>query len=470
MGAMLRLAESAPYICADMATSTNPPTCSVLMQPGSPCGRAVHASISDPGPRCVLHTADSQKDSGPLRLQFLQEIDTILQGQAGDLADFTSVIFTDMDFRSRRFHMRCNFFAATFRGDAHFAHAFFLEKASFEQAHFEKVADFRQAEFTGDADFFECHFDRGACFAEVIFESNAFFSNAEFTGTADFHSARFLHSARFRVTRFASLPQKPSPVFSLALFSQPNTLFYKTHLEQALFINCDISRVNFSSVHWRTRRGSGKRMLFEEELPLDSEYATPLKADDKTREYHLISETYQQLKKNYDQRRDYWTAGDFHYGEMEMQRLSIRKNGRWLFLRRWWHPHLSLLAWYRFASHYGESYSRPSTLIFVVLAMFTLFFPLQGLRKADSIAQSASPLKTYRSVWPSKGSQHDKVWAEAKLVGKSAIMSLDTATFERAPEYIPEYPWGRLAAIIETALTSALFALFLLAIRRQFRR
>jgi uncharacterized protein YjbI with pentapeptide repeats len=454
-----------------MATSTTPPTCSILMQPGSPCGRAVHSSAtSDPGPRCLLHSEDTQKESGPLLQQFLQEIESVLQGRAGELADFTSVIFPDVDFRFRHFHMRCNFFAATFQGVALFAQAVFLEKASFEHAHFKEVPDFRQAQFTGDADFFESRFHKGACFAEVIFESNAFFSNAKFNETADFHSARFLHSARFRLTQFGAVPQKPTPVFSLALFSQPNTLFYKTHLEQALFINCDISRINFSSVHWRTRRGSGKRMLFEEELPLDSDYAMPLKADDGTREYRLISETYQQLKKNYDQRRDYWTAGDFHYGEMEMQRLSIRSDGRWLFLRRWWHPHLSLLAWYRFASHYGESYSRPSTLIFVVLAMFTLFFPLQGLKRADSIAQPAAPLRTYRSVWPSKSSSHDKLWAEAKLVGKSAIMSLDTATFERAPEYIPQYPWGRVAAIIETALTSALFALFLLAIRRQFRR
>ena len=47
---------------------------------------------------------------------------------------------------------------------------------------------------------------------------------------------------------------------------------------------------------------------------------------------------------------------------------------------------------------------------------------------------------------------------------------MDTATFQHNPEYTPSYPWGRVLAIIETLVTSTLSGLFLLAIRRQFRR
>jgi hypothetical protein len=36
--------------------------------------------------------------------------------------------------------------------------------------------------------------------------------------------------------------------------------------------------------------------------------------------------------------------------------------------------------------------------------------------------------------------------------------------------YEPSYPWGRLLALFEVLLTSTLIALFLLAVRRQFRR
>ena len=50
------------------------------------------------------------------------------------------------------------------------------------------------------------------------------------------------------------------------------------------------------------------------------------------------------------------------------------------------------------------------------------------------------------------------------------LVAVDTATFQRNPEYAPSYPWGRVLAIAETLLTSTLFGLFPLAIRRQFRR
>ena len=64
-----------------------------------------------------------------------------------------------------------------------------------------------------------------------------------------------------------------------------------------------------------------KRMVFEEDegLRLDQADTVALLAgggDPAKLNYSLIAELYRQLKKNYDDRRDYWTAGDFHYGEM----------------------------------------------------------------------------------------------------------------------------------------------------------
>jgi hypothetical protein len=77
---------------------------------------------------------------------------------------------------------------------------------------------------------------------------------------------------------------------------------------------------------------------------------------------------------------------------------------------------------------------------------------------------------TYIRVWNRQDSWTNNFWTEAKLIVKSGITAIDTATFQRTPEYTPVYPRGRVVAIVETLLTSSLFALFLLAIRRQFRR
>src|SRR5437899_2444668 len=45
-------------------------------------------------------------------------------------------------------------------------------------------------------------------------------------------------------------------------------------------------------------------------------------------DFLVINELYQRLTKNYDDRKDYWTAGDFHYGKMEMKRLAMPSRRR----------------------------------------------------------------------------------------------------------------------------------------------
>jgi len=278
----------------------------------------------------------------------------------------------------------------------------------------------------------------------------------------------------------------------------------------------------FSSVEWQRRRGSRKQMVFEEEVELTHWAASALKpresgGDD--REYGLVAELYQQLKKNYDDKRDYWTAGDFHYGEMEMKRLASPKRNR---LLRWLHRHLGLVAWYKYASEYGESYARPAALLIGVLVAFSLLYPVAGLRydthkdqhavneagpsrpafpvlpKAAISPQSGvSPAsKTPRTEGPADQTQgialgrttdvavltyrhpfrpeeQDNVprWrAQMRLAWHSVWASLFVAFFQKDLVYEPVYLGGRVMAVSEQALTSTLFALFLLAVRRRFRR
>jgi uncharacterized protein YjbI with pentapeptide repeats len=449
------------------------PLCPVRMQFGHPCCRPIHEALegTDPEPVCLMHSKDPLKSVGELLATFLQEIESTLNAKGNRSADFSEFVFPKMVFDSRDFSSPCNFYGAVFSDEVSFYEAVFHRPAYFERSHFAKEANFRQSRFLHDADFYKTVFEHDACFAESQFERNVYFSSATFTGSADFHSAKFCKVARFRVTSFECEGMKPSPIFSLASFPQPhNVLFYNTNLSNALFMNCDVSRINFSKTTWRKRKRNQKRMLFEEELPLSNLYAEPLRAEGGDRDYSLIAETYQQLKKNFDNRGDYWKAGDFHYGEMEMQRLSVRPGREWLRFRRSWHPHLSFTAWYKYASAYGESFVRPLILILSVLALFTFVYPFIGLRLSSGPTPGSPTQLTYKSTWPSQSPLHDQLWAEAKLLGRSTITTLDTATFQRTTEYTPSYPWGRFAAILETLVTSSLFALFLLALRRQFRR
>jgi len=317
---------------------------------------------------------------------------------------------------------------------------------------------------------------------------------------ADFVGARFAGSVKFLETKFKPKPagadhepdadREPCPVFGSATFEKPEHVkFYGTDLRRALFHDCDVSRVEFSNVDWRKRR-NGKRMVFDEEVDLSDNAAEALRLYEGEREernYRVIAELYQRLKKNYDDRCDYWTAGDFHYGEMEMKRLSSPLKSKAL---RWVHRNLGLVAWYRYASEYGESYVRPGLWLIPVLLGFALLYSAAGLlfdsgRGAPATIASQgvtlpdgssragmSPCAGQLSYWcPWPGGADPHVWrARGRPFGNSVMTSLYVAAFQKDLTYQPSYPWGRLLALIEVVLTSTLGALFLLAVRRQFKR
>lgn len=418
-------------------------------------------------------------------------------------ADFESAHFEDeANFTRAKFGARTSFHSAVFKGDTHFA-TDFAHEVTFVMAHFAQEAGFYNASFAADATFSSVKFEGKAVFSRAVFHKKANFGNASFFQEAffpvatfeqeadfmwanftlnvdfehatfkkavSFHEAVFHAGVEFRETQFRNDGEAlPGPIFSLAQFMAPEAaVFYRTYLGQALFYTCDVSRLTFSSVHWR-KRPNGKYQLFEESVDLKEFADLQHEADE--RDYQLIAETYQQLKKNYDGRMDYWTAGDFHYGEMEMKRLhSPRKNKA----ARWLHRNLGLVAWYRYASEYGESYVRPLLALLAVLALFTLLFPIPGMvfTKADNPnTPPAFPVLNYGDFPAYIHAYKGPTWIGLlAFFGHSLMTALSVAGFQKELIYQPAYPWGRALALLELLLTSTLIALFLLALRRQFRR
>jgi hypothetical protein len=393
------------------------------------------------------------------------------------LASFGGCTFSQgAHFNSAKFAHAADFRVSTFTQDAYFRISTFAQDASFVDATFALDAAFRGATFTQNAEFFDATFSGDADFGFATFTQFANFNDAAFMQQVRFMRTKFGGAAEFRETHFRQDGKPlPGPIFYLAEFSQPEAvIFYRTYLGQALFHNCDVSRVSLSSVRWRQRKGSGKRMVFEEEVDLEAaKDLRPVTLGWNERDYGLVAELYQQLKKNYDERKDYWTAGDFHYGEMEMKRLaSTRKNK----ILRWLVQHLRLVEWYKYASQYGESYNRPAIWLGTTLLFFALLFPAVGLRydstkvRAGTAASSDPVILTYaRPLFPGQPDA-DRHKAQWRLFGNSFLTALEIAAFQKEPAYQPVYPWGRLLTLIETLLTSTLAALFFLAVRRQFRR
>jgi len=109
--------------------------------------------------------------------------------------------------------------------------------------------------------------------------------------------------------------------------------FRDADLQKCIFLDTDLRKVEITGSIWpliEIRFG-----VYDEIAPLQP------KAE---RQFSRIERLYRELKQNYEDRRDYERAGDFHYGEKEMRRQNPDT------------PRTSkvLLNLYRLSSGYGE--------------------------------------------------------------------------------------------------------------------
>jgi uncharacterized protein YjbI with pentapeptide repeats len=405
-------------------------------------------------------------------------------------ADFNSATFTqETDFQRATFNKDANFTNATFNQDANFNGATFTGDADFGDATFIQNADFQDAWFTLNADFINATFTQDATFDRATFTQNADFMNATFTqaffsstfsGSVSFWHATFSGAAKFRETRFGRDPEYVSGLYfsDVKLEAPEKVQFYKTDLREALLYNTDVSKIDFTLVEWRDRERTGwlrhfgrrywgaRFCLFEEDVTLLPDDALRSSVDSRDeRNYSLIAETYQQLKRNYDAKGDYWTAGHWHYGEMEMKRLHSRWRSRPL---RWLSRHFSLVALYKNASEYGESYTVPLAWLLGVVAIFAILYPIAGLELSKDSGGGLVGYWNFTEFFRMHPAEHPSGWLGLILHG--FMTSISVAGFQRELKYAPSYPWGRFIALLELLLTTTLGALFALAIRRQFKR
>ncbi len=111
--------------------------------------------------------------------------------------DFTGFIFSPVD------DYQHNFIDFVFPA-VNFSEARFHGEASFWRAEFHGEASFSGARFHGEASFSEARFHGAASFSGARFHGEASFSGARFQGAASFRIAEFHGAASFRFSRFNS--------------------------------------------------------------------------------------------------------------------------------------------------------------------------------------------------------------------------------------------------------------------------
>ncbi|MDE3242567.1 MAG: pentapeptide repeat-containing protein [Nitrospirota bacterium] len=414
----------------ELEQQSEPTDCPVVMSDGRPCGRPIHPAPSDVDERpvCLMHSREQRKDAEAFRA----EIDAILLR--------TSVFHRPkdhFDFRYFVFH-EANFGAELFTEKAFFGDARFIGEAIFQGAIFTKGADFGEATFAQAANFWAATFTQRANFRQATFTEEVDFGLATFTEGADFWGAMFTEGADFTLTlwgygkddlaREAGGEPAIASFHSVRLMKPEKVCFLRVNEKsrqgfRGRFVGCPIKGVLFEDVDWHREKG---RMVLQDELDR-------LANDEEAASYEQVAAAYRRFIINFDEAKQYDLSEDCVIGAMEMKRLDPAQ------------PAFVRLAvnLYRVASNYGSSYLRALLVLALLVVAFGLLYSFVGLT-------------------PRLG--------QTVLEPIGLIHAVEVATFKSETHAIAGSGAAWFLEIFERVLIPAQVALFLLALRRRFRR
>lgn len=208
------------------------------------------------------------------------------------------------------------------------------------------------------------------------------------------------------------IARKQRPLF------EGDVTFNNVDLRESKLVGNAVTRMNFTNVRWARRFG---RNVLYDEVAMRKGEAIPVSN---------LKETYQILKQKYHEKGDNATAGDFHYGEMEMRR---REYG-------WPKRVLSPEFLYWALSGYGIGYIRALFVLFLLVLLFAGLYLW-----SDSAAFSAR-------------------------FSESLLFSIQVTTLQRPSVPVGFALMGRWLHTAQMVLGPLQIALFALALRMRLKR
>ena len=358
-----------------------------------------------------------------------------------------------------------SFFGAQFESHADFRDSTFEVTSRFSNAHFKGPVSFRRVEFCehSSAEFSGTTFSHNCYFVEVESSSTITFTECLFSEEADFRNATLLGATRFiranfaRLARFGGAPTRESKRISL------NVCFWETNMERVSFRNADLRNVSFYYCYsldkveliaclWN-KAFNRQRVLYDELAlrgckpnwgteGIDAESGVIAGSNVSTDgqsavsdgvpredEWERLENTYRDLRRNFEDRRDFAGASEFYVGEMEVRRLKKPERQRQLF---------SLEALYRHLSSYGENWWKPLLYLFGLIVISSFVY----------------------TGWPT----------DSLTLMLSLLHSFSVLTLLRVSVAEPLHWTGQLMAILQLVISPILITLSLLAIRRKLKR
>jgi uncharacterized protein YjbI with pentapeptide repeats len=361
-----------------------------------------------------------------------------------DFADFALAIFKDrvrfIGIRFRRANLQgCIFlervsFSGKFTKRANFSMTHFLASSEFEFIQFSEDSDFRACHFSGDANFSSIEFCGPVSFREAQFRKELLFENNAVKAGADFYSVSFFKKALFsgnlkngKLIQVFSESQDSEIDFRKVTGALDSISFQDADLTKFRFMGTDLRKPVFINVKWR--EWQGRSAIYDEKAYLKKSRDYP---------YGHIEPLYRELKQNYEDRKDFERASDFHYGEKEMRRknpdtplrLKIPLYAYWL------------------VSGYGERYLRSLLSICVVVLLSMIGYLAFGLETADAT------ILDWTSRW-------DRLQA--------AHYALRVMTLLKPDDLVP-IGYSQFIHTADSILGPVLIGLFALAVRQRLKR
>ena len=383
---------------------------------------------------------------------------------SGDANFWRATFGGDVNFSEATFSGDADFVGATFSGDADFVGATFSGDAGFSGATFSGNADFSWATFTGDADFVGATFSGDTQLRETAFRGNTDFSWATFTQDAFFHRATFKGRTLFQHTKFPTDNESSVRLEDATVESPEEFFFEDVNFSRVLFLRTNLTRVQFTDVTWAKKPERFlpwiKHSVLFDQLELEKEESrlrngsggvlTIAEGVNEPPTARLVANLYRQLRLNYEGSKQEVEAGHFYIGQMDMRRRDPDTG---------WFTRRLALPVYRAVAMYGESAWRPLVLYLFTSFLFAVLYLYAGFYWGGEEPREAVD---YAWLWGGSflpfGGDFLKAWylslTAGNLRGNAQVMA----------------DWGLIVAYANMVWDIFLIALFVIALRRHFRR
>lgn len=360
--------------------------------------------------------------------------------------------FDDTEFKERAVFEETNFLSG---GDAFFDRAKFTGTASFKKTIFNRKTYFTDTIFTQKAEFEGAEFNDNANFVKTVFGESYFtatkfkkttkFDRVRFTNTK-FSSAEFCGELIFDHVEFLNLIALDGVTlcgkasFDVQVDARNRLAFRNMSLVRAEFGKSNVENIDFENVKWVETEIYRFRIADEPEVSTFGRVS-----DEIRKKLEQARRLYRQLRLNYDKAGEYENGGKFYVSESEMSYLMLPPVYRWI------HPR----GLYKRASRYGESIVQAASLMVGLIFIFALLYWIISLARPIWFKEPPKMLGPDSLVTLS--------WWEAVWLSLQA--SKPTADLGLSPKTIVYWLVFAEGLVLPTQI-----ALFLLAIRRRFRR